>query len=109
MTPLLCVLIPRPGFASRSMRHTVAPDSEFFSAQASPTTPPPMTATSISFMCGDTLLFERMSAQKVPLLDLAAQFAPLRADVLEAIVRVCDAQRFILGPEVEALERELEA
>ena len=50
-----------------------------------------------------------MSAQKVPLLDLAAQFAPLRADVLEAIGRVCDAQRFILGPEVEALERELEA
>ena len=50
-----------------------------------------------------------MSAQNVPLLDLKAQFAPLRADVLEAIVRVCDAQRFILGPEVEGLERELEA
>ena len=50
-----------------------------------------------------------MSAQKVPLLDLTAQFAPLRAGVLEAIGRVCDAQRFILGPEVEALERELEA
>ncbi len=29
--------------------------------------------------------------------------------MLEAIGRVCDAQRFILGPEVEALERELEA
>jgi dTDP-4-amino-4,6-dideoxygalactose transaminase len=50
-----------------------------------------------------------MSAQKVPLIDLKAQFAPLRADVLEAITRVCDAQQFILGPEVEALERELEA
>jgi len=50
-----------------------------------------------------------MSASKVPLLDLKAQFAPLRADVLEAIARVCDAQQFILGPEVEALERELEA
>lgn len=48
-------------------------------------------------------------AQKVPLLDLAAQFSPLRASVLEAIARVCDAQRFILGPEVDALERELEA
>ena len=47
-------------------------------------------------------------AQKVPLLDLTAQFGPLRASVLEAIARVCDAQRFILGPEVDALERELE-
>ena len=43
----------------------------------------------------------------VPLLDLAAQYQPLRADVLAAIARVCDSQRFILGPEVDALEREL--
>ncbi len=50
-----------------------------------------------------------MSAQKVPLLDLKAQFAPLRDDVLAAIARVCDAQRFILGPEVDAVERELES
>lgn len=49
-----------------------------------------------------------MSAHKVPLLDLKAQFAPLRDDVLEAIARVCDAQQFILGSEVEGLERELE-
>jgi dTDP-4-amino-4,6-dideoxygalactose transaminase len=49
-----------------------------------------------------------MSAQKVPLLDLKAQFAPLRTDVLDAITRVCDTQQFILGCEVEALERELE-
>ncbi len=45
--------------------------------------------------------------QNVPLLDLKAQFAPIRADVLAAIARVCDAQQFILGPEVEALEREI--
>src|SRR5688500_2979485 len=50
-----------------------------------------------------------MSAQTVPLLDLKAQFAPLRDDVLEAIARVCDSQRFILGSEVDGLERELEA
>ena len=50
-----------------------------------------------------------MSTQIVPLIDLEAQFAPLRADVLEAIARVCDAQQFILGSEVEGLERELEA
>ena len=50
-----------------------------------------------------------MSAQKIPLLDLKAQFAPLRGGVLEAIARVCDTQHFILGPEVEGLERELAA
>jgi dTDP-4-amino-4,6-dideoxygalactose transaminase len=45
----------------------------------------------------------------VPLLDLKAQYTPLRDDVLNAITRVCDSQRFILGPETEALERELAA
>lgn len=43
----------------------------------------------------------------VPLLDLQAQYRPLRDEILAAITRVCDSQRFILGPEVEALEREL--
>jgi dTDP-4-amino-4,6-dideoxygalactose transaminase len=43
----------------------------------------------------------------VPLLDLQAQYAPLRDDILKAMTRVCDSQRFIMGPEVEALEREL--
>ena len=45
----------------------------------------------------------------VPLLDLDAQYRPLRDQVLAAITRVCDSQRFIMGPEVEALERELSA
>lgn len=45
----------------------------------------------------------------VPLLDLNAQYAPLRTALLDAITRVCDSQRFIHGPEVEGLERELEA
>jgi dTDP-4-amino-4,6-dideoxygalactose transaminase len=43
----------------------------------------------------------------VPLLDLEAQYRPLRDQILAAITRVCDSQRFIMGPEVEALEREL--
>lgn len=43
----------------------------------------------------------------VPLLDLQAQYRPLRNELLAAITRVCDAQHFILGPEVEALEDEL--
>ena len=45
----------------------------------------------------------------VPLLDLAAQYQPIRAQLLEAVTRVCDSQRFILGPEVEAFEREIAA
>jgi len=44
---------------------------------------------------------------RVPLLDLQAQYAPLRGDILAAITRVCDSQRFIMGPEIEALETEL--
>jgi dTDP-4-amino-4,6-dideoxygalactose transaminase len=46
---------------------------------------------------------------KVPLLDLQAQYASIREDVLAAITRVCDTQHFIMGPEVERLERELAA
>jgi dTDP-4-amino-4,6-dideoxygalactose transaminase len=45
----------------------------------------------------------------VPLLDLEAQYRPLRDEILAAIARVCDGQRFIMGPELEALERELAA
>ena len=43
----------------------------------------------------------------VPLLDLQAQYRPLRDELLAAVTRVCDSQRFILGTEVEALENEL--
>src|SRR5499427_4976508 len=45
----------------------------------------------------------------VPLLDLHAQYAPLRAEILAAIERVCDSQRFIMGPEITALESEMAA
>jgi dTDP-4-amino-4,6-dideoxygalactose transaminase len=45
----------------------------------------------------------------VPLLDLLAQYQPIREEVLAAMTRVCDSQRFIMGPEVEGLERELAA
>jgi dTDP-4-amino-4,6-dideoxygalactose transaminase len=43
----------------------------------------------------------------VPLLDLKAQYAPIREEVRAAVDRVMDSQYFILGPEVEALEREV--
>jgi dTDP-4-amino-4,6-dideoxygalactose transaminase len=48
------------------------------------------------------------STVAVPLLDLAGQWLEIRDEALSAITRVCDSQRFILGPEVDALERELE-
>jgi dTDP-4-amino-4,6-dideoxygalactose transaminase len=44
-----------------------------------------------------------------PLLDLRLQFAPLREEILAAIARVCDEQRFIMGPEVEGFEEEAAA
>ena len=43
----------------------------------------------------------------VALVDLRRQYDTLRDEVLAAIARVCDSQGFILGPEVEALEREI--
>jgi dTDP-4-amino-4,6-dideoxygalactose transaminase len=46
---------------------------------------------------------------KVPLLDLRAQYQTIRHEVRAAIDRVCDAQQFILGEEVTALERDVAA
>jgi dTDP-4-amino-4,6-dideoxygalactose transaminase len=48
-----------------------------------------------------------LSSQPVPLLDLKAQYAAIREEVREAIDRVAESQHFILGPEVEALEKEI--
>lgn len=47
--------------------------------------------------------------QAVPLLDLKAQYASLREEIRQAFDRVADSQQFILGPEVEALEKEIAA
>jgi dTDP-4-amino-4,6-dideoxygalactose transaminase len=40
-------------------------------------------------------------------LNLKAQFAGIRDEVLDAVTRVLDSQHFILGPEVQALEAEI--
>ncbi len=45
----------------------------------------------------------------IPTLDLHAQFRSVEADVRAAIERVIASQHFILGPEVEAVEREVAA
>ncbi|MFQ5724261.1 MAG: DegT/DnrJ/EryC1/StrS family aminotransferase, partial [Terriglobia bacterium] len=44
---------------------------------------------------------------RVPQIDLKAQYAALKTEIQAAIERVCESQRFILGPEGEALEREV--
>ena len=43
----------------------------------------------------------------VPLLDLKAQYAQIRGEVLQVIESVCASQQFILGEHVRALEAEL--
>ena len=42
-------------------------------------------------------------------LDLRAQFAPIRDEVMAAVTRVMESQYFILGPEVDHLEQEIAA
>ena len=45
----------------------------------------------------------------VPLLDLSAQYVPMKAEIMAVVDEICDSQRFILGPKVEAFEKELAA
>jgi len=50
-----------------------------------------------------------LPVMKVPLLDLAAQYAPIRDAVVDAITRIVDTQQFILGREVADFEAEVAA
>src|ERR1041385_7948003 len=45
----------------------------------------------------------------VKLLDLQAQYLPIRNEIRRAIDEVCDAQALILGPAVERFEKNLAA
>jgi dTDP-4-amino-4,6-dideoxygalactose transaminase len=51
----------------------------------------------------------RAATQAFPFLDLKAQFASIRGEVMEAVTRVLESQHFILGTEVQQLEDELSA
>jgi dTDP-4-amino-4,6-dideoxygalactose transaminase len=42
----------------------------------------------------------------IPMLDLSRQYASIRDEILTAVERACDSQRYILGEEVTALEQE---
>jgi len=48
-----------------------------------------------------------MDNESVPLLDLQAQYATIRAEVEVAVGEVLETQKFILGPAVSALENEI--
>jgi dTDP-4-amino-4,6-dideoxygalactose transaminase len=50
-----------------------------------------------------------MPTTQVPLLDLKPQYATLKDEALAAIERVCASQGFILGAEVQKLERDVAA
>ena len=43
----------------------------------------------------------------VPLLDLKAQYASIKEEILKEISEISDSQYFILGPKVEKLEKEV--
>jgi dTDP-4-amino-4,6-dideoxygalactose transaminase len=43
----------------------------------------------------------------VPLLDVSRQYQPLKKELMDAIGRVCDSGRFVLGPDCEQLETAL--
>lgn len=46
---------------------------------------------------------------QVPLLDLRAQYAPLKPAIMAAFEEISDSQRFILGPKVEEFEKDMAA
>jgi dTDP-4-amino-4,6-dideoxygalactose transaminase len=53
---------------------------------------------------------EHLDAQPldaIPMLDLQRQYEQVRAEVLQAVGRVCASQHYVLGPEVEQFEREI--
>lgn len=50
-----------------------------------------------------------IAPDSVPMLDLKRQYEQIGAEVLAAVERVCASQHYILGPEVEAFEREIAA
>jgi dTDP-4-amino-4,6-dideoxygalactose transaminase len=49
------------------------------------------------------------AAADVPMLDLSRQYASIREEILAAVTRACDSQRYILGDETVAFEREFAA
>lgn len=49
---------------------------------------------------------EALADSRIPYVNIAAQHAPIRDELLDAVARVLDRGNFILGAEVESFERE---
>src|SRR5207244_9752173 len=94
--------------ASRSLEKARLSVSPAFSWQiAMPicyTTRPATRCTGTS--CRSDAIVNRMN---VKLLDLQAQYLPIRNEIRRAIDEVCDEQALILGPHVEKFEKNLAA
>lgn len=52
---------------------------------------------------------QAVQQKAIPLLDLKAQHQGIRDEVLAAVIRVIDSQKFIMGEEVQKLEQEIAA
>ena len=50
---------------------------------------------------------EDLQLPGVPLLDLKAQYATIETEIMDVLREVCASQKFILGAQVEALEKQV--
>src|SRR5690348_1259891 len=62
-----------------------------------------------TFRREDTVPIATHADTAIPMLDLEAQYASIREEIHAAIDEVLETQHFILGPNVEALEKEVAA
>jgi dTDP-4-amino-4,6-dideoxygalactose transaminase len=56
---------------------------------------------------GTSTLADQEKAAPLQFLDLGRQFEQIRSEVMQAVTHVLETQRFVLGPEVEQLEKEI--
>jgi dTDP-4-amino-4,6-dideoxygalactose transaminase len=68
----------------------------------------PIVPIELSYICPSRILLNSILSMTVPLLDLKAQYATLKSELDAAVLRVAESQYFILGPEVDRLERSME-
>ena len=57
--------------------------------------------------CLSEVTVKENAIRDFPFLDLKAQFAGIREEIVESVIGVLESQHFILGPEVEAFEKEV--
>jgi dTDP-4-amino-4,6-dideoxygalactose transaminase len=60
-----------------------------------------------TFDAPTSMMRKTPAIKPIPLVDLRAQYAAIQGEIQQAIHAVLDSQTFILGPQVEALEREV--